>query len=76
MAEKGDFSVAYDLTYGYYHVGLHNSSKTYVGFEWEGIFYVYNYLSFGLSTAPWVFSKVMREIVMFGGEKASAFFHI
>jgi hypothetical protein len=41
--------------------------------EWEGTFYVYNCLPFRLSTTPWVFLKVMREIVMFGGEKASAF---
>jgi len=26
---------------------------------------VYNSLPFGLSTIPWVFSKVMRELVMF-----------
>ena len=29
------------------------------------MYYVYTCLPFGLSIAPWVFSKVMREIVMF-----------
>jgi hypothetical protein len=69
LADKSDFSVAYDLASGHYHVGLYHSSKTYVGFEWEGTFYVCNCLPFGLSTAPWVFSKVVREIVMFWRRK-------
>ncbi len=40
-------------------------SKTFVGFKWEGKYHTYHCLPFGLSTAPWVFSKVMRELVMF-----------
>ena len=65
LAERGDHAVSYDLTSGYYHVGLHPRSRTYVGFKWQGRYYVYNCLPFGLSTAPWVFSKVMRELVMY-----------
>ena len=61
LAEKGDYAVSYDLMSGYYHVGLHLRSKTFVGFKWEGKYYTYNCLPFGLSTAPWVFSKVMRN---------------
>jgi hypothetical protein len=64
LAERGDHAVSYDLMSGYYHVGLHPRSRTFVGFMWEGKYYVYNCLPFGLSTAPWVFSKVMRELVM------------
>ena len=36
-----------------------------MGFKWEGKYYQYNCLPFGLSTTPWVFSKVIRELVMF-----------
>ncbi len=64
LAERGDYAVSYDLMSGYYHVGLFQASRTYVGFTWGGRYYVYNCLPFGLSTAPWVFSKVMRELVM------------
>ena len=64
LAERGDYAVSYDLTSGYYHVALHPSSRTFVGFAWKGVYYVYNCLPFGLSTAPWVFSKIMRELVM------------
>ena len=30
MAEKGDFSLSYDLTSGYYHVALHPKSRRFV----------------------------------------------
>jgi hypothetical protein len=65
IAEKGDHSVSYDLKSGYYHVGLHPVTQRFVGIKWEGVYYVYTCLPFGLSKAPWVFSKVTREIVMF-----------
>ena len=66
LAEKRDCAVSYDLKSGYYHVGLHLESRTFVGFKWEGKYYTtYNCLPFGLSTAPWVFSKVMRELLRF-----------
>ncbi len=64
LAERGDYAVSYDLMLAYYHVGIFQASRTYVGFKWEGKYYVYNCLPFGLSTAPWTFSKVMREHVM------------
>jgi hypothetical protein len=64
-AVKGDHAVFYDLMSGYYHVGFHPRSRTFVGFKWEGKYCVYNRLLFGLSTAPWVFSKLMRELAMF-----------
>ena len=56
--------MSYDVMSGYYHVGLFHESRKYVGFEWGGKYYVYNCFPFGLSTAPWFFSKVMRELVM------------
>ena len=65
IAEKGDHSVSYDLKSAYYHVGLHPMSRRFVGIKWEGVYYEYTCLAFGLSTAPWVFSKVMRELVMY-----------
>ncbi len=52
LAKKGDHAVSYDLISGYYHVGLHPESRTFVGFKWEGKYYTYNCLSIGLSTAP------------------------
>ena len=33
LAEEGDHAVSYDLMSGYYHVGLHPRSRTFVGFS-------------------------------------------
>ena len=48
MAGKGDYSLSYDLTSGYYHAALHIGSRRYVGFKWKGEYYQYNCFSFGL----------------------------
>jgi len=47
LVERGDHAVSYDLMSGYYHVSLHPRSRTFVGFKWEGKYYVYNCLPFG-----------------------------
>jgi hypothetical protein len=65
LAEKGDYAVSFDLTLGYYHVGLHPRTRAYTGFSGKGEYYQYNCLPFGMKSAPWVFSKVMRELVMY-----------
>ena len=66
IVEKGDHSVSYDMkSAGYYDVGLQTLTRRFVGIKWEGVHYVYTCLPFGLSTTPWVFSKVMREIGMY-----------
>jgi hypothetical protein len=33
LAEKGDYAVSFDLTLGYYHVGLHPRTRTYTSFD-------------------------------------------
>jgi hypothetical protein len=67
MAEKDDYFVSYDLTSAYYYVSLHPDSRRFVGFEriLRQILLKYNCNSFGLFTAPWVFSKIIRELVMY-----------
>ncbi len=39
LAEKGDHAVSFDLTSGYYHVGLHPHTRTYTGFCRKGEYY-------------------------------------
>ncbi len=65
MTDKGDYWVAYDLTSGYYHVSLHSDSWRFVGLNWKKVHYHYNCFPFGLSATPLVFSKLIRELVMY-----------
>lgn len=63
ILKQGDYLFAFDLRSGYHHVEMHASSIEYLGFEWKGQFYVFTCLPFGLKPAPWVFTKIMRELV-------------
>jgi len=46
-------------------VELQPRTRTYNGFEWKGSYYFYNCLPFGLATELWVFSKAIRELVIY-----------
>ncbi|KAK3084685.1 hypothetical protein FSP39_017394 [Pinctada imbricata] len=63
MFSKGDFVFSFDLKTAYHHVMIHPEDKTFLGFSWQGFYYVFNVLPFGLATAGFIFSKIMREVV-------------
>ena len=42
--------------------------RTYLGFCWEGKFYVFTVLPFGLASSPYVFTKCLRPIAGFWRE--------
>ncbi|KAK3246759.1 hypothetical protein CYMTET_43721 [Cymbomonas tetramitiformis] len=52
-----------DYKSGYYHVDLHEMSRTYVAVEWQGRFFEFCVLPFGLAPACWVFTKINKELV-------------
>jgi len=62
---KGDYSLSYDFTSEYYHVALPPHSRRIAGFKWKGKYYQYNCFPYELSTAPRVFSKFIRELMMY-----------
>ncbi len=48
---------------GYHHVHICHESQKYLGFEWKGGYYVFTVLPFGLASASYVFSKLLRPVV-------------
>jgi ribonuclease HI len=58
-----DHAFTTDLKSGYHHVDVNEEFWTYLGFEWEGQFYVFTQLPFGLAPACWAFTKVTRELL-------------
>ena len=68
MLEKGDFFTTFDLTSGYHHIEIHPEHKKFLGFEWtfeDGStrYFQFCVLPFGLSSACYVFTKVLRPFI-------------
>ena len=59
--ERGDYLFSFDLKSGYHLVDIAVSHKKYLGFEWKGVFYVFTALPFGLSSACYLFTKLLRR---------------
>ena len=58
----------FDLKSGYHHVEIFEGHQTYLGFSWKHSisnlvkFYVFTVLPFGLSSAPHVFTKLLKPL--------------
>ena len=61
--QPGDYLLVTDYTSGYHHVDLHPEFWQYFGIEWDGHFYVFTSLPFGLASACWAFTKIGRELL-------------
>ena len=70
MFEKGDLLFTYDLRSAYHHLEIFKDHKTYLGFSWykrenKIKYYVFNCLPFGISTAGYIFTKVVRCVIKY-----------
>ena len=69
MFQKGDFLFKFDLKSGYHQVDIYEPHQRYLGFAWEveGIvtFFVFTVLPFGLSSACYAFTKLLRPLVRY-----------
>ena len=65
LFERGDYLFSFDLKLGYHHVDIAPSHCKYLGFAWEGHFYVFTVLPFGLSSACYMFTKLLRPLVRY-----------
>lgn len=63
LFRPGDWLFSADLQSGYYHLEIHPDHFTYLGFEFEGQYYVFTCLPFGLKSAPWAFTMLTRQLV-------------
>lgn len=63
VLRRGDFMVTLDLRSGYHHFRFHADSQRYLGFNIMDRFFEPVALNFGFTQAPWIFHKIMREVV-------------
>ena len=64
---KNDWLVKFDIHSAYHHIDIFEPHTDYLGFSWgvgeNRTFYKFVVLPFGLTTAPYVFTKVTRQLV-------------
>ena len=69
MFQPDDYMFMFDLKSGYHHVDIHVEHWKYLGFAWrEGPvlqYYVFRVLPFGLATACYLFTKLLRPLVKY-----------
>ena len=65
LFEKGDFLFSFDLKSGYHHIDINEAHFKYLGVSWAGRFYVFTVLPFGLCTACFIFTKIVRALVRY-----------
>lgn len=63
LMSRDCFMATLDIKNAYHFVKIHPDSRKYLRFQWDGKLYQFNVLPFGLSTAPYVFTKMTKPIV-------------
>jgi hypothetical protein len=60
--KRNSYFVNLDLQNAYFFLSMHKYYRKYLKFEWRDKLYQFNCLCFGISSAPRVFSKLMKVI--------------
>ena len=59
----------FDLKSGYHHVEIYEPHRRYLSFQWQyegrAQFFVFTVLSFGLATACYAFTKLLRPLIRY-----------
>ena len=65
---KDAYMFSFDLKSGYPHIDIAQEHQTFLGFSWRAsdpinkVFYIFTVLLFGLSSAPYVFTKLLKPL--------------
>lgn len=65
MVQQNDFFCSIDLTDAYFSVPIHSEHRKYLRFAWKSQLYEYQVLCFGLSSAPWLFTKITKPVMAY-----------
>ncbi|KAK3279642.1 hypothetical protein CYMTET_12504 [Cymbomonas tetramitiformis] len=65
VLERGDPAWIMDQANGFFHVRITEESQQFMGFLWDGVYYVYTVLNFGWKLAPIVYSAFAGEFAGF-----------
>ena len=59
LFEKGDYLFSFDLN----DIDIAEEHRKYLGYSWQKRYYVFTVFPFGLSTASYIFTKIVRPLV-------------
>ena len=68
LVKRGDWLVKVDLTDAYFSVSIHQDHRRFLCFTLGEKTYQFTCLPFGLTSAPWVFTKTLKPIAALGRE--------
>ena len=68
LVKRGDWLVKVDLKDAYFSIPIDREHWKYLCFKLGGKTYQFTCLPFGLTSAPWVFTKTLKPIVALGRE--------
>ena len=65
LLQQGDWMAKMDLNDAYLQVPIHPDHQSILTFQWEQKWYKFTCLPFGLSSAPRVFTELIKPVVGF-----------
>ena len=69
--QKDAYILSFDLKSEYHHIGIHADYEKFLGFAWsfsnsgQRRYFVFTVLPFGLSTASYIFTKMLKPLVKY-----------
>lgn len=65
LINRDYYMASLDLKDAYFLLKIADNSKKFLRFEFDKNLYQFNVLPFGLSSAPYVFNKIMRQVITY-----------
>ena len=77
LLQKGDYMKSIDLQDAYFAVPVQKDSQKYLKFSWNGVLYKFVCVCFGIKSAPFLFTKLLKPVyAMLREQKIRCFYYI
>lgn len=65
LLQQNDYLTSVDLQDAYFSIPIHEDDQKFLKFRWNGILYKFQCVCFGLKSAPYLFTKVLKPVFAF-----------
>ena len=65
LLDRNDFMISLDLRDAFHSISIHDDHKKFLCFEFLGTRYMFNVLPFGLTSAPRIFTKIVKPVIAY-----------